>query len=57
MSTISVIIPAYNRAALVAETIRCVLRQSLPADEIIVVGDGSTDDLYVGQNPTILPLR
>src|SRR5476651_1288756 len=44
MPKTSVIIPAYNRAALVGETIRCVLRQSLPADEIIVVDDGSIDN-------------
>ncbi len=41
---ISVIIPCYNRATVVAETIRCVLGQTLPADEIIAVDDGSTDN-------------
>jgi len=41
---VSVIIPCYNRAALVGETIRCVLQQTLPPDEIIVVDDGSTDN-------------
>jgi glycosyltransferase involved in cell wall biosynthesis len=43
MPSISAIIPSYNRAALLPQTLRCLLGQSLPADEIIVVDDGSTD--------------
>jgi hypothetical protein len=41
---IAVIIPAYNRAHLIAETLTAVLQQTLPPAEIIVVDDGSTDD-------------
>ena len=41
---IAVIIPTYNRAELLMETLRSVARQERPADEIIVVDDGSTDD-------------
>jgi glycosyltransferase involved in cell wall biosynthesis len=42
--TVSVIIPNYNRGALVAETIANMLGQSLPPFEVIVIDDGSTDD-------------
>jgi len=43
MAGISVIIPAYNRAGLIGETLRSLLNQTLPSREIIVVDDGSTD--------------
>ncbi|MCA1661554.1 MAG: glycosyltransferase [Novosphingobium sp.] len=41
--TISVVIPNYNRAGLIGETLANVLAQSLPPAEVIVVDDGSTD--------------
>lgn len=44
MSGITVIIPVYNRTQLIAETLGSLLNQTVPADEIIVVDDGSTDD-------------
>jgi glycosyltransferase involved in cell wall biosynthesis len=44
MPSISVIIPCYNRETLVGETISNMLQQTLPALEIIVVDDGSTDN-------------
>lgn len=40
----SVIIPAYNAAAYVAETIDSVLAQDYPHVEIVVVNDGSKDN-------------
>lgn len=44
MPPVSVIIPNYNRAAVIGETIENMLRQSLSPHEVIVVDDGSTDD-------------
>jgi len=40
---ISVIIPSYNRAGYLRRSIDSVLSQTSPADELIVVNDGSTD--------------
>ena len=44
MTSLSVIIPNYNRAALIGETLDNVFAQTRPPDEVIVVDDGSTDD-------------
>jgi glycosyltransferase involved in cell wall biosynthesis len=44
VASISVIIPAYNRASLLPQTLRSLLAQTLHACEILVVDDGSTDD-------------
>jgi len=42
-SRISVIMPCYNAAAFVEEAVSCVMNQTYPDVELIVVDDGSTD--------------
>jgi glycosyltransferase involved in cell wall biosynthesis len=43
MPSVSVIVPTYNRALLLPETLESIFHQTRPAEEIIVVDDGSTD--------------
>jgi glycosyltransferase involved in cell wall biosynthesis len=53
---VSVLIPAYNSAATVAATLDSVLQQTAPADEILVMNDGSTDEtaaIVKGYEPRI----
>jgi glycosyltransferase involved in cell wall biosynthesis len=40
---ISVVVPTFNRASLIKDTLDSILRQTLPPAEVIVVDDGSTD--------------
>jgi glycosyltransferase involved in cell wall biosynthesis len=42
--SVAVVITTYNHAAFLDDAIRSVIRQSVPADEIFVVDDGSTDN-------------
>jgi glycosyltransferase involved in cell wall biosynthesis len=44
MPLVSVVIPAYNGAKTITETIQSILNQTLTDFELIVINDGSTDD-------------
>jgi glycosyltransferase involved in cell wall biosynthesis len=44
MPTITVLIPTYNRAHLIARAVESALSQTLAPTEVVVVDDGSTDD-------------
>ncbi|WAJ70689.1 glycosyltransferase family 2 protein [Catenovulum adriaticum] len=44
MIKFSVVIPTYNRAELLLETLDSILSQTYPVNEIIVIDDGSSDD-------------
>lgn len=43
LSKVTVIVPTYNRAHFVAESLNAILPQLEPQDELIVIDDGSED--------------
>lgn len=46
MASVTVVIPAYNSASFLEETLRSALEQSDPPESIIVVDDESSDDSF-----------
>jgi succinoglycan biosynthesis protein ExoO len=46
LSSVTVVIPAYNAAAFLSRAIMSAVRQTTPAKEIIIVDDGSSDATY-----------
>ncbi len=60
MTSISVVIPAYNAESFLAEAIASALAQSPPVSEVVVVDDGSTDDtasLAASFGPPVIVVR
>lgn len=58
--TISVVVPAYNRAGLIPQTLDAILAQDTPALEVIAVDDGSTDAtpaVLDGYRPRVRTIR
>ena len=63
MASVTVVIPAYNSASFLEETLQSALDQSDPPESIIVVDDGSRDDSFAvakkvaATNPSIQVVR
>ena len=49
--SVSIVIACYNAAGTVGEAVRSALAQTVPASEVIVCDDGSTDDLDSALTP------
>lgn len=57
MGGYGVVIPAFNASATIGETLRSVAAQTVRPDLVVVVDDGSSDDLEAAIDGIDLPLR
>ncbi len=57
MTQYGVVIPAFNAAATIGETLRSVAAQTVPPEEIVIVDDGSTDDTAAAVAASGVPVR
>lgn len=57
MTRISFLVPTFNRAEYIAESLRSVLSQAGPDDEIVVIDDGSTDGTREAVAPFLSRIR
>ncbi|HEY2548898.1 MAG TPA: glycosyltransferase family 2 protein [Candidatus Acidoferrum sp.] len=48
---VSVLLPTYNRAKFIAESLKSVFAQTLPPSQVIVINDGSTDHTTAALEP------
>lgn len=53
MSSVAVVVPAYNSARYIAETLKSVLAQTRPADEILLADGASKDDTVAIAKSTV----
>jgi glycosyltransferase involved in cell wall biosynthesis len=51
MTSVSVVIPTYNRAGLIGRAVRSAIASCRPGEEIIVVDDGSSDGTAAAMEP------
>jgi len=54
---VSVVVPAYNCAPFIGETLESIYRQTYPHWEVIVIDDGSTDETRAALAPHIGKIR
>ncbi|RUX09989.1 glycosyltransferase family 2 protein [Mesorhizobium sp. M8A.F.Ca.ET.059.01.1.1] len=57
MDGYGVVIPAFNASGTIAETLRSVAAQTVRPELVVIVDDGSTDDLAAAIGGTDLPLQ